>query len=188
MNLVLARTPLLLDIQIAAVLRLCHKEKCVRLLRPSEWTSFGLWAWVGRDVTWSLHSFGLCGVWGALWLWLLGAPWGTIGCCILNSTAPAAWTLGHIFLTLDYAFSDTMIVCDVLYILLLLHGLLVIYFSLWTMHFLIPWLFVLFVTYTVLCFVFVAFMFWFVSALSSGKVLYKLNIIIILSSFYLLFK
>ncbi len=34
MNSVLARTPLLLDIQIAAVLWLCHKEKCVRLLRP----------------------------------------------------------------------------------------------------------------------------------------------------------
>ncbi len=34
MNSVLARTSLLLDIQIAAVLWLCHKEKCVRLLRP----------------------------------------------------------------------------------------------------------------------------------------------------------
>ncbi len=30
-----------------------------------------------------------------------------------DSTAPAAWTLGHIFLTLGYMFSDTMIVCDV---------------------------------------------------------------------------
>ncbi len=65
------------------------------------------------------------------------------------STAPAAWTIVHIFLNLDNTFSDNMIVCDVLYILLLLHGLLVIYFSLWTIRFLIPCLSVMFVTYTV---------------------------------------
>ncbi len=61
-------------------------------------------------------------------------------------------------------------------LLLLLHGLMVIYFSLWTMCFLILWLSVMFAT--VLLFVFVAFMFWFVSALSSGKALHKLNLLL----------
>ncbi len=83
-------------------------------------------------------------------LWLLGVLLHE-GLLVIAfySTAPAAWTIVHIFLTLDNTFSDNMIVCDVLYILLLLHGLLVIYFSLWTIRFLIPCLSVMFVTYTV---------------------------------------
>ncbi len=92
--------------------------------------------------SWSLHSFGLCGVWGAVWLWLLGVPLLEGLLVAFYSTAPVAWTLGHI----------------------------IVYFSLWTMHFLIPWLSVMFDTYTVLFLVFfVAFMFWFVKRFELWK-------------------
>ncbi len=93
--------------------------------------------------TWSFHSFGLCSVWGAVWLWLLGVPLleGLL-VAAFYITAPVAWTLGHIIL----------------------------YFSLRTMHFLIPWMSVMFDTYTVLFLVgFFAFMFWFVKRFELWK-------------------
>ncbi len=93
--------------------------------------------------TWSFHSFGLCSVWGAVWLWLLGVPLleGLL-VAAFYFTALVAWTLGHIIL----------------------------YFSLQTMHFLIPWMSVMFDTYTVLFLVvFFAFMFWFVKRFELWK-------------------
>ncbi len=45
------------------------------------------------------------------------APWGTIGCILLYcSCCMDSCSYNCIFLTLDYAFSDTLIVCDVWYI------------------------------------------------------------------------
>ncbi len=91
----------------------------------------------------ALHSFRLCGgrrviecsrlpLWvlelALVWtLWRLrrsvtlvawcAAPWGTIGCILLYcSCCMDSCSYNCIFLTLDYAFSDTLIVCDVWYI------------------------------------------------------------------------
>ncbi len=84
---------------------------CVALLRALWWMSrrgfpFASWG----------HEFALCGVCGTVWLWLLGVLLHEgLLVAAFDSTAPAAWTLGHIFLTLGCVFSDTMVVYDVCY-------------------------------------------------------------------------